>query len=90
MNSLPTNNNLPDTLLKIASWISGLFIIIFFGYLLFDITVNGLSRIDLAFFYETPQNAGRQGGIWPMLVSTLLILSLCLFIALPIGLASGI
>ncbi|MDH3326871.1 MAG: phosphate ABC transporter permease PstA [Gammaproteobacteria bacterium] len=90
MNALPTNNNLADTLLKIASWASGIFIVLFFGYLLFDITVNGFSRIDFSFFYESPVNAGRQGGIAPMLISTLLILILCLCISLPIGIASAI
>jgi len=90
MNILPTNNNAADTLLKIASWISGLFILLFFGYLLFDITINGISRIDLGFFHNTPVNAGRQGGIFPMLISTLWILALCLCIALPIGLATAI
>jgi len=90
MNSLPNKHNLADTLLKFASWASGLFIVLFFGYLLFDITTNGISRIQFSFFYDTPVNAGRQGGIAPMLISTFIILGLCLAIALPIGLASAI
>ncbi len=90
MNSLPSNNNLPDLLLKIVSWASGLFILLFFGYLLFDIAANGIGRIDFSFFQSTPLNAGRQGGIAPMLISTLLILMLCLAIALPIGLATAV
>ena len=90
MNTLPSNHNFTDTVLKVASWLSGIFIILFFGYLLFDIFLNGFSRIDFSFFYETPVNAGRQGGIAPMLLSTMLILILCLCISLPIGLAAAI
>ena len=90
MNTLPTNNNLPDRMLKYFSWACGLFIILFFGYLFFDILSQGISRINISFFSDTPINAGRQGGIAPMLVSTLLILILCLAISLPIGIAAAI
>ena len=90
MNTMPGNHSWPDMLLKITSWLCGLFIILFFGYLLFDIVLNGFSRIDLTFFTNSPLNAGRAGGIAPMLISTLLILVLCLVISLPIGVASAI
>ena len=90
MNTMPGNHSWPDTLLKITSWLCGLFIILFFGYLLFDIVLNGFSRIDLTFFTNSPLNAGRAGGIAPMLISTVLILALCLVISLPIGVASAI
>ena len=90
MNTMPGNHSWPDMLLKITSWLCGLFIILFFGYLLFDIVLNGFSRIDLTFVTNSPLNAGRAGGIAPMLISTLLILVLCLVISLPIGVASAI
>src|SRR5204863_2603482 len=37
-----------------------------------------------------PRNAGRDGGIAPMLVSTGLILSVCFAVSLPIGLGTAI
>ena len=90
MNSLPGSNNLSDASLKIFSWLSGLCILFFFSYILFDITSNGYSKVDFSFLSLAPENAGREGGIAPMLVSTLIILFLCLLISLPIGLASAI
>ena len=87
---LPTNHSLPDRLLKISSWFCGLLLLSFFLYLLWDIARHGLPQINLAFFTTEPTNAGRAGGIGPMLISTLLLLLLCLLISLPIGIASAI
>jgi len=87
---LPTNNNVSDKLLKVASWLGSLLILFFFIALITDVIVHGISRIDIDFFLNSPENAGRLGGIAPMLLSTMLLLVLCLIFALPIGIGSAI
>jgi len=87
---LPTNRNLADQVLKFSSWFCGLLIIGFFCYLFIDIIWHGIERLSLNFLISDPANAGRQGGIAPMLVSTLLLLIICISIALPLGIACAI
>lgn len=55
-----------------------------------DILLNGISQIDWAFIVEPPSDSGRSGGIGPILVSTLLILFVCLCTVIPVGLGGAI
>jgi len=87
---LPSDHSLADRLLKFTSWFCGLLLFTFFIYLFFDIASRGFSHISFEFLTDPPISAGRAGGIAPMLVSTLLLLALCLLISLPIGIASAI
>ncbi len=87
---LPTNHSFPDRLLKFFSWFCGLLLLFFFIYLFSDIAQQGFSQVTFKFLVTEPLSAGRAGGIAPMLVSTLLLLTLCLLVSLPIGIASAI
>nr|WP_285229226.1 phosphate ABC transporter permease PstA [Pseudomonas fluorescens] len=58
--------------------------------MLADILINGVSQIDWAFITQPPSDSGRSGGIGPVLVSTLLILFVCLCAVIPIGLGGAI
>lgn len=61
-----------------------------FCWLLGDIIWHGLSRLSWTFLTTPPESAGRQGGIGPILVSTFLILGVCLTVSLPIGLGTAV
>ena len=61
----------------------------FFAWFLADLVWHGLGRISFAFLVEVPRNAGRAGGIGPILVSTGLIVAVCLVVSLPIGLGTA-
>lgn len=87
---LPSNHNPADKILKCVSWLCGLLIFSLFTFLFFDILWQGYEKLDINFVLSEPLNAGREGGIAPMLVSTLLLLSLCLAIALPISIACAL
>jgi len=87
---LPSNHNLADKILKLVSWLCGSFVLLFFAFLFFDILLQGYERLNIEFIYSNPLNAGREGGIAPMLISTLLLLFLCLAIALPISMSCAI
>jgi len=58
--------------------------------LLGDLLWHGWAQLSWSFLIAPPQNAGREGGIGPMLVSTSLIVGLCMAVALPIGLGTAI
>jgi len=53
-----------------------------------NIFFNGF--FDLNFLINSPESSGRSGGISTILVSTVLILTVCLFTSVPLGLATAI
>jgi phosphate transport system permease protein len=61
-----------------------------FCWLLGDIIWHGLSHISWTFLTAPPENAGRRGGIGPILVSTSLILAVCLGVSIPIGVGTAV
>ncbi|MDT7043197.1 phosphate ABC transporter permease PstA [Candidatus Nitronereus thalassa] len=79
-----------DTVALNLSRIVALLLTGMFLWLIDDIVAHGLSGLSWEFFTSSPRNAGREGGIAPILVSTMLILVVCMMIALPIGLGTAI
>ncbi len=63
------------------------------GVLLFIIAfilVHGLPHVTWGFLTESPESMGRKGGIFPMIVGTLLVSGLAVVVAAPIGVATAI
>ncbi len=60
-----------------------LFIIVF-------ILAHGLPHVTWGFLTQSPESMGRKGGIFPMVVGTLLVSGLAVVIAAPIGVATAI
>jgi phosphate transport system permease protein len=58
--------------------------------MLADLIVAGAPRVDWSFIVSAPRRAGRAGGIAPILVATILILSVAMLAAVPIALATGV
>ncbi len=58
-----------------------------FAWIVFDILRRGLAALDLAFLVRIPEDAGRAGGILPVVVSTAIVLVIALLIAVPAGTA---
>lgn len=55
-----------------------------------DVLWQGLGRISWAFLTEAPARAGRSGGIGPMLISTVLLLGVCLAACVPLALGTAL
>lgn len=70
---------------KTMSWASGLFVTVIIFYILGDILIKGFTSLNLDFLTLTPLSAGRKGGIFPIIVSTLLIVFICMIIVFPVG-----
>lgn len=58
--------------------------------LLLTLFAEGFSHLDWSFFTTAPEQAGRSGGIGPIIVSTLWVLLICLAIAVPLGLGTAL
>ncbi|MFE1746758.1 phosphate ABC transporter permease PstA [Coleofasciculus sp. H7-2] len=59
-------------------------------WLLSEIFVSGIGQINWEFLTTTPHNAGRDGGIAPILVSTALIVGVCMAVSIPLGVGTAI
>ncbi len=82
--------NWPDRLLTWANWTAASGITAVFLWIVWSLVGQGVGHLSLNFLVSEPVNAGREGGIAPILVSTLLILGVCLVITLPLGLATAL
>ncbi len=71
-------------------WMAAALVTAAFLWLLGDIIRYGFGQLSWQFLTTPPRNAGREGGIGPILVSTGLILFVCLVVAIPIGLGTAI
>jgi phosphate transport system permease protein len=58
--------------------------------LLLALFAEGFSHLDLSFLSTAPEQAGRSGGIGPIILSTLWVLLICLAIAVPLGLGTAL
>jgi len=58
--------------------------------MLLDLVWRGAAQLSPAFLTEAPKDAGRAGGIAPILVSTLMILGVAIIAALPIGVGAAV
>lgn len=79
-----------DSLLRAAVWSATFLVGAAFAWLLADLLMQGAARIDWSFLTSAPRNAGRSGGIAPILVSTLLIVLVAISVAAPLGLATAV
>jgi phosphate transport system permease protein len=61
-----------------------------FIWIVGSILIHGLDHMSWSFLVDAPRRSGRQGGIGPILVSTCLILFVCLAVALPIAIGTAV
>ncbi|YAF94720.1 MAG: phosphate ABC transporter permease PstA [Nodularia sp. CChRGM 3473] len=71
-------------------WAIALFVTAIFCWILGDILWHGVGQLSWEFLTTAPRNAGREGGIAPILVSTCLILGVCLVVSLPLGVGTAV
>lgn len=88
------NNRQPHQLREflVATFISILAasVVSLLGWILADIAVRGLSQISVPFLIESVEDAGRAGGIGPIILATTLILVVTLSAAVPLSLGTAI
>ncbi len=87
---LPTPKVITNNIMAFFIWISAILVLMLFIFLTYEIIINGNAALSWDFIFLDPQNAGREGGIFPIIVSTFLILLICLLVSLPLSLGSAI
>ena len=58
--------------------------------LLWTVFGDGIGVLDWQFLFAEPEQAGRSGGIGPIIVSTALVLLICMSLAVPLGLGTAL
>jgi phosphate transport system permease protein len=79
-----------DRLARVAVWAAAAGLTLLFAAIVGDLLRHGAASLSWTFVMEAPRDAGRAGGIGPIVVSTLAILAVCLAASLPIGGATAI
>jgi len=64
--------------------------LLLFVWLIRDLVRLGLPRLSWGFLTGEVEDAGRSGGIGPLLVSTLWILACCLAVVIPLGIGCAL
>jgi len=89
MGRRPTGRGFRDAAMAGAIWGGALLVTGVFCWLLGDLLWHGAGRLNWSFLIAPPANAGRSGGIGPILASTLLIVAIAIAVAAPLALATA-
>ena len=65
-------------------------IVIVIAYIIIDIVRHGLPAISWEFLTAAPRKSGAEGGIFPAIVGTILLVTGTIAVALPLGMASAV
>lgn len=79
-----------DNVARILLGLSVLCVMAMFVWLTSDVLLSGWKGLSLNFLVDSPIDSGRAGGIASILVSTLVVVGICLVVALPLGLAVAV
>ena len=87
---LSPSKTIRETGATLMVWTTATLIAIPFLWLVGDLFWHGGHQLSWNFIVSVPQNAGREGGIEPILVSTGLIVGVCMVVAMPVGLGTAL
>jgi phosphate transport system permease protein len=86
----PVRQRVLSVALTCAVWGAAAIILGAVAAIIGDIVYNGLSRISWEFLTTASIKSGRSGGIAPVLVSTLIVLAICMAVVVPIGIGTSL
>lgn len=84
--SARTIEKIAFTILRLSALIVAGFVLIILGYIIY----NGYSAISIEFLTEMPRRMMTQGGIFPAIVGTVLLIIGSMAVALPLGIMAAI
>jgi phosphate transport system permease protein len=79
-----------DRFVTCVAWGSAISIVLVFSGLLVNLVSQGYAAVSWSFLWEYPSDAGRAGGVFPILVSTVLIMLVAMVAVIPFGLSTAI
>lgn len=71
-------------------WLLAAVVACVFAWILWDLLRQGAGGLSWRFLSTGASRSGREGGVLPMLVSTLAILVVCLVVSIPLGTGTAI
>ncbi|MGH8548594.1 MAG: phosphate ABC transporter permease PstA [Methylococcales bacterium] len=86
----PRRGMLGNRLATLVVWMAAVLLIGLFLWLISDLVLGGISRLSWTFLSKPPLDAGRGGGIGPVIVSTSLILLVAAAASVPPGLGTAV
>ena len=81
----PSMRLLLDLGAAILVWTSAGVACVIFAWLIADVVRRGAGELSWSLLFAAPSDAGRAGGLGPIVVSTLAILAVCLSVCVPLG-----
>lgn len=81
-----TSQKIMNGVFILSGVITLLILVTILGYIL----VKGLSVINFEFLFLSPIDAGREGGIFPMIISSIYVVFIAAIIATPLGVGAAI
>lgn len=86
----PAARKIRDAITRWAMRIVTYFIVAVVAYIIIDIVIKGIPALNWEFLTAMPRRGGREGGILPVILGTLLLVAGTIVAALPLGMASAI
>lgn len=77
-------------IMKSVLWISGIITILILLIIIGYILIKGLPVINLEFIFSDPIDSGREGGIFPMIISSAYVTLIALLVATPLGVGAAV
>lgn len=71
-------------------WLAGLTTVFVLGAVILYVFVNGIGHINPGFIFGRPHGVNAEGGIWPMIVSTLYVTGLAMIIVTPVAVLAAV
>jgi phosphate transport system permease protein len=81
---------LTQKIAKALVWIAALSTIAVMVLILFKVLSEGLPSLGLRFFFDSPKEMGREGGILPMILGTAALTAVALIVATPLGIGTAV
>jgi phosphate transport system permease protein len=81
---------LTQKIAKALVWTAALSTIAVMVLILFKVLSEGLPSLGLRFFFDSPKEMGREGGILPMILGTAALTAVALSVATPLGIGTAI
>jgi len=81
---------LTQKIAKVLVWVGALSTIAVMLLILLKVLSEGLPSLGLRFFFDSPKEMGREGGILPMILGTAALTAVALSVATPLGVGTAI
>ena len=88
--NLPSSKKPIEMIFALFFWLVAIIVSGFFVWLVGDVVIQGMPGLNFEFLTGQPENFGTEGGILPMIVSTMLVLIVALAVAVPLSIATAL